>query len=64
MRLSNQAHRNFYYQPVIDLGDLAQAAETGGLDGVYGLSGCWFGLGPRMLREGSPNGCPGAAEGA
>jgi DNA polymerase III subunit alpha len=52
--LNNQAHRQFYYQPVIDLGDLASAAESGGLDGVYGLSGCWFGLGPRMLREGSP----------
>jgi len=52
--LHNESHRQFYYQPVIDLGDLAYAAENGGLDGIYGLSGCWFGLGPRMLREGSP----------
>ena len=52
--LHNLSHRNHFYKPMLDLGDLAQAAEDGMLDGIYGLSGCWFGMAQKMLREGSP----------
>jgi DNA polymerase III subunit alpha len=52
--LHNLSHRNHFYKPTLDLGDLAQAAEDGMLDGVYGLSGCFFGIAQKMLREGSP----------
>lgn len=51
--LATLAHRNFHYKPVLDFGDLAWAAENGLLDGVAATSGCWFGLAPIIMREGS-----------
>jgi len=51
--LATMAHRNFKYKPILDLGDLAWAAENGLLDGVAATSGCWFGLAPTIMREGS-----------
>jgi DNA polymerase-3 subunit alpha len=49
--LNNQAWRQFHYQPVIDLGDLAQMSAEGRLDGLLMTGGCWFGLVPRWIRE-------------
>lgn len=51
--LATLAHRNFKYKPILDLADLAYAAENGLLDGVAATSGCWFGLAPTIAREGS-----------
>jgi len=51
--LASMAHRNFRYKPMLDFGDLAWAAENGLLDGVAATSGCWFGLAPVIMREGS-----------
>ena len=48
--LANLAHRNFKYKPILDFGDLAWAAENGGLDGVACTTGCWFGMVPTLLR--------------
>lgn len=48
--LANLAHANFKYKPILDLGDLAWAAENGGLDGVACTTGCWFGLVPTLMR--------------
>lgn len=44
IRLSTQSHRNFYYKPLIDLADLAELSESGGLDGLTLTTGCYFGL--------------------
>jgi len=50
--LVSQSHQQFKYKPILDLSDLAQAAEDGRLDGVAAMTGCWFGLLPTLLREG------------
>lgn len=50
--LTNQSHRQFYYKPILDFGDLAQAAHDGRLEGIAAMSGCWFGVLPTLLREG------------
>ena len=55
VRLNNTAVRNFNYVPVLDLGDLAAAAEAGALEGVAMTTGCWFGLVAKQLREGDPS---------
>lgn len=49
--LNNRAWRQFRWQPTLDLGDLAEAADTGSLDGLLMTGGCWFGLVPRWIRE-------------
>ncbi len=49
--LSTLTHRNYYYKPVIDFGDLADLAETGLLEGLAVTTGCWFGLVPTAVRE-------------
>lgn len=53
--LSSLAHANFKYKPVLDFGDFAYAAENGMLDGVAVTTGCWFGMIPTLMREGSWN---------
>jgi DNA polymerase-3 subunit alpha len=50
--LVSQSHKQFYYKPVLDFADFAQAAHDGRLEGVAALSGCWFGVLPKLLREG------------
>jgi len=52
--LVTASHANFRYKPVIDMADLAAAGADGRLEGVAALSGCWFGVLPTLLREGSP----------
>lgn len=54
--LSTLSHRNYRYMPLLDFGDLAQAAEAGMLEGIAITTGCWFGLVPKILREGSWDG--------
>lgn len=44
MRLVTQTHRNFFHKPLIDMRDLAELAEQGGLHGLAATSGCYFGL--------------------
>lgn len=51
--LSNMAHSNFRYGPVLDMSDLATAAADGRLEGVACMTGCWFGVIPKLLREGN-----------
>lgn len=51
-RLVTRSNENFYYQPVLDLADLAEASVAGELDGLLMTTGCWFGLLPVMLRSG------------
>jgi DNA polymerase-3 subunit alpha len=50
--LVSQSNKQFYYKPVLDFADFAQAARDGRLEGVAALSGCWFGVLPKLLREG------------
>lgn len=52
--LNNAAHRNFKYKPVLDLADLAQAAEDGRTEGIAVMTGCWFGLAATLLRGQAP----------
>lgn len=52
--LNNMASTNFRWKPILDLPDLAAAADQGLLEGVVATSGCWFGMLPTMLREGDP----------
>lgn len=53
--LVTQSHKNFKYKPIIDLADLAQAAEDGRLDGIAAMTGCWFGLLQTMVRTPNEN---------
>lgn len=50
--LVTQSHQQFKYKPILDLADLAAAAEDGRLDGVAAMTGCWFGLLATQLRDG------------
>jgi len=50
--LVNASQRNFKYKPILDLADLAQAAEDGATKGISVLTGCWFGLAPTLMRSG------------
>jgi DNA polymerase-3 subunit alpha len=52
--LTTQMHRQFHFTPIIDMADLAAASTDGRLEGIAVTSGCWFGLLPKMLREGDP----------
>jgi len=52
--LNNLAQRNFKYKPVLDLADLAQAAEDGRTEGIAVMTGCWFGLAATLLRGEAP----------
>lgn len=52
--LNNTAQRNFKYKPVLDLADLAQAAEDGRTEGIAVMTGCWFGLAATLLRGQAP----------
>lgn len=52
--LNNLAQRNFKYKPVLDLSDLAQAAEDGRTEGIAITTGCWFGLSATLLRGEAP----------
>jgi len=53
--MSNLAHKNWAehktYKAILDLTDLAEAAEDGRLDGIAATSGCWFGLLSEMLKK-------------
>ena len=42
--LSTRSHVNFYHKPLLDLSDLAEAADSGRLRGLVALSGCWSGM--------------------
>ena len=57
--LSNLAHKNWAehktYKAILDLSDLASAAEDGRLDGVAATSGCWFGLLSEILKKPDAN---------
>ena len=52
--LNNHMNESFRYKPVIDFADFAQFSEDGMLDGIAAMTGCWFGVVPTLLREGSP----------
>ena len=49
--LVNASQRNFKYKPIIDLADLATAAEDGLTKGLAVMTGCWFGLAPTLMRS-------------
>lgn len=49
--LNNRAWQQFRWQPVLDLGDIAEFAAEGRLEGLLMTGGCWFGLLPRWIRE-------------
>lgn len=51
VELNNRAWQQFRWKPVLDLGDIAEFADAGMLDGLIMTGGCWFGLVPRMIRE-------------
>lgn len=53
--LSNHAHRNFRYAPIIDLADISAWADDGMLEGIAATTSCWFGIGSTLIREFSPN---------
>lgn len=50
--LTTQSHQQFKFKPMLDVADLAQAAEDGRLDGIAATSGCWFGAIPTLWRNG------------
>lgn len=57
--LSNLAHKNWAgyktYKAILDLSDLASAAEDGRLDGIAATSGCWFGILSEVLKQPDAN---------
>lgn len=53
--LNNQAQAQFKYKPILDLADLAGAAEDGATEGIAVMTGCWFGLLPTLMRGDSPS---------
>ena len=59
--LTTQSNVNFRYRPTIDLADLADAYERGRLDGLLMTSGCWFGLVPKLMRQGDFSSVPNVA---
>lgn len=52
--LSTMAHRNYRYKPIIDFADLAGLHESGLLDGLACMTGCWFGVLPSISRFHDP----------
>ena len=54
--LVTQSHKQFWYRPQLDIGDFAEAARDGRLEGIAAMSGCHFGLLPTQLREGAGDG--------
>jgi DNA polymerase-3 subunit alpha len=52
--LVTKSHQQHKYRPLLDLSDLASAAESGMLDGIAGTSGCWFGNVAKLARNGNP----------
>lgn len=50
--LTSRSYAQFSHTPVLDLFDLAEMHEKGELEGIIATTGCWFGLLPKLMREG------------
>lgn len=46
----NQAHRQFYYTPVIDLADLMELGSSKRLEGLWAQTGCLSGIAVKQLH--------------
>ena len=50
VHLANEMHLHFRYKPTLDLQQMLRIGANGGLDGLWAMTGCFFGILPTALR--------------